>query len=196
MPTKTAKIVKKGPKKAKAPSSSVKSVKVKQSTQVRDDQAIKPAKTTKTKKLISQIKSPSAKKTTASDSKKKAKASGKIIKARIEKGKSVAISVPITKEKKAIPSKKSSIEDKVEKKEVKRQKEHEKKWENLHKKAHDIKAIPFHISKPFPAKIPIRHPVFGWGWIISSKNHRLQVMFKDKTRMLLSNCNGFSPKDQ
>ena len=76
---------------------------------------------------------------------------------------------------------------KTSKKEDKKQKEHEKKWEGLHKKAEGVKAPLFRISHSFSAKAPLKHPVFGWGWVVSNNNNRLQVMFKDKIRMLLSN---------
>ena len=75
----------------------------------------------------------------------------------------------------------------IEKKEEKQKKDHQKAWENLYKKAKDIRPVPFRMSNSFSAKTAIKHPIFGWGWIVSNKNDRLHVMFKDKNRMLLSN---------
>ena len=86
-----------------------------------------------------------------------------------------------------MPAKEAKKSTKIEKKEEKQQKEHEKKWENLYKKAKDVKPATFRLSNAFSAKTALKHPIFGWGWIISNKNDRLQVMFKDKTRVLLSN---------
>ena len=50
-----------------------------------------------------------------------------------------------------------------------------------------MKPSSFNISHCFQAKTPLSHSVFGWGWIINNKNDRLEVIFKDKIRILLSN---------
>ena len=52
-----------------------------------------------------------------------------------------------------------------------------------------MKALNFSIFEKYSAKTPIKHKIFGWGWITSSKNDRLDVMFQDKVRKLLSNQN-------
>ena len=72
--------------------------------------------------------------------------------------------------------------------EKKAQTENQKKWSALYqKKSKDIKAGGFSIFEKYSAGSPIMHKTFGWGWILSSKNNRLEVIFEDKVRTLLSN---------
>ncbi len=93
-------------------------------------------------------------------------------------------------EKSVLVKKTSSRKKAVEsKKEEKLKQENEQKWEAFYKKAKGVKPTPFNISRQFQPVTPISHPVFGWGWIISNTNDRLEVIFKDKVRILLSNYN-------
>ena len=88
---------------------------------------------------------------------------------------------------KAIPKKPKKLSEKKLSAQRKQLQENEKKWEAFYKKAKGIKPLPFAVSREFPAKTPINHSLFGWGWVISNKNDRLEVIFKDKERKLLSN---------
>ncbi len=64
--------------------------------------------------------------------------------------------------------------------------EHEKKWNELYKRARGISPVEFKVSAFFEAKSPLNHPQFGWGWVLKNTNHRLEVIFRDKVRLLLS----------
>ncbi len=75
----------------------------------------------------------------------------------------------------------------LKKKEAKLSSENEQKWELFFKKSKGIKPSVFDIAKKFEPKTPIEHPSFGWGWIMNRANDRLEVIFKDKVRLLISN---------
>lgn len=60
-------------------------------------------------------------------------------------------------------------------------------WENVYKIAKGMKAKNYKMSDAFEAKTPILHKVLGWGFIMSSENNRIQVLFKDGIKTLITN---------
>ncbi len=65
--------------------------------------------------------------------------------------------------------------------------EEQAKWHELHEKYKAIKPAMYSISAQFEAKTPIAHKIFGWGFILSNEYDRLEVLFEDGKRMLISN---------
>lgn len=61
------------------------------------------------------------------------------------------------------------------------------KWSSLFKKSQDLVAKPYNMKQSYEAKTPIMHKVLGWGYILTNKNDRLEVLFKDGIRFLISN---------
>lgn len=61
------------------------------------------------------------------------------------------------------------------------------KWTALFKKSQELQAKPYNMRQTFEAKTPILHKVLGWGYILTNKNDRLEVLFKDGIRFLISN---------
>lgn len=61
------------------------------------------------------------------------------------------------------------------------------KWHELHEKYKAMKAPAYSISGQFEAKTPLQHKIFGWGFILSNEYDRLEVLFEDGKRMLISN---------
>ncbi len=61
------------------------------------------------------------------------------------------------------------------------------KWHELHEKHKGMKAPAYSISGQFEAKSPLQHKLFGWGFILSNEYDRLEVLFEDGKRMLISN---------
>lgn len=61
------------------------------------------------------------------------------------------------------------------------------KWNELHDKYKAMKAQAYSISGQYEAKTPIQHKIFGWGFILSNEYDRLEVLFEDGKRMLISN---------
>ncbi len=60
-------------------------------------------------------------------------------------------------------------------------------WADLHQKYSSEKAQVYDMKAQFEANKPLQHKVLGWGWIMSVENDRLEVMFQDGKRMLISN---------
>lgn len=62
-----------------------------------------------------------------------------------------------------------------------------RKWKKLYDSSKNIKARMYKMSEVFEEKSPIEHKVLGWGYVLSSQNDRLEVLFKDGVRTLISN---------
>lgn len=67
--------------------------------------------------------------------------------------------------------------------------EEEKKWSELYEKHKTEKTQSYDMKATFEAGKPLQHKILGWGWIISNDNDRLEVLFKDGKRILISNYN-------
>lgn len=61
------------------------------------------------------------------------------------------------------------------------------KWNSLFKKAEEIKAAPYSMKNSYESKTAIHHKILGWGYILENKNDRLEVLFKDGIKFLISN---------
>lgn len=61
------------------------------------------------------------------------------------------------------------------------------KWSALYRKTQDVQAKPYNMRQSYEAKTPIMHKVLGWGYILTNRNDRLEVLFKDGIRYLISN---------
>lgn len=61
------------------------------------------------------------------------------------------------------------------------------KWSEVYEKYKAEKAQIYDMKAQFESNRPIQHKVLGWGWVISNENDRLEVLFKDGKRMLISN---------
>ncbi len=60
-------------------------------------------------------------------------------------------------------------------------------WSDLHQKHSSEKPQVYDMKSQFEAHKPLQHKVLGWGWIMSVENDRLEVIFQDGKRMLISN---------
>jgi hypothetical protein len=61
------------------------------------------------------------------------------------------------------------------------------KWQDLKKKFGHIEAREYNMREVFEANIPILHKVLGWGFVISVLNDRLEVLFEQGIKNLISN---------
>ena len=64
-----------------------------------------------------------------------------------------------------------------------------KKWLSLQKKSlsKGLKAETYNIKKQYEARTPLSHGILGWGFIMSNVNDRLEVLFEDGIKHLISN---------
>ncbi len=63
-------------------------------------------------------------------------------------------------------------------------------WNALYERSKELEAIPYKMSNSYEARTAIMHKVLGWGYVLSSQNDRLEVLFKDGIKMLISNYKG------
>lgn len=64
------------------------------------------------------------------------------------------------------------------------------KWTTLYKKAEQIEAKPYNMRGQFEERTAINHKLLGWGFILTNRNDRLEVLFKDGIKYLISNYKG------
>jgi hypothetical protein len=64
------------------------------------------------------------------------------------------------------------------------------KWATLYERAKSLAAEPYKMSGTYEAKTPILHKVLGWGYVMSVLNDRMEVLFKDGIKVLISNYKG------
>jgi len=61
------------------------------------------------------------------------------------------------------------------------------KWAELFKKYGKDKAVTYKMSESYQSLIPLQHKVLGWGFVLTNENDRLEVLFENGIRMLISN---------
>lgn len=61
------------------------------------------------------------------------------------------------------------------------------KWIELNKKYGKEKASAYKMSESYAALSPLQHKVLGWGFILTNDNDRLEVLFENGIRVLISN---------
>ncbi|MFN7727851.1 MAG: hypothetical protein ACK5P7_01710 [Bdellovibrio sp.] len=118
---------------------------------------------------------------------------------KVEKPKKEAAAPKVKAEKKA-PAKVKTLEEKAEAKKVAKEKKvqaaaaaaaHEanEKWLEMKDKHGKEKASKYSMTGQFQAHSPIEHPKLGWGYIINNNNDRLEVLFQEGVKILISNYN-------
>ena len=61
------------------------------------------------------------------------------------------------------------------------------KWQELFKRHGKDKANAYKMTDTFEALKPIQHKILGWGFVLSNENNRLEVLFENGIKMLISN---------
>lgn len=61
------------------------------------------------------------------------------------------------------------------------------KWQELNKRHGKDKAESYKMTATFEALKPIQHKVLGWGFVLTNENDRLEVLFENGIKMLISN---------
>lgn len=61
------------------------------------------------------------------------------------------------------------------------------KWQELFKRYGKEKAVNYKMSDQFEALKPINHKVLGWGFVLTNENNRLEVLFENGIKVLISN---------
>lgn len=61
------------------------------------------------------------------------------------------------------------------------------KWQELNKRYGKDKAQPYKMTDVFESMKPIQHKILGWGFVLTNENSRLEVLFENGIKMLISN---------
>ena len=101
----------------------------------------------------------------------------------------------IEKRTKKLLEKQASIKSKQDKKPISMKQKFKleelsalgKKWAKLYDIAQGIATKTYSMKQEFDSKTSIEHKVLGWGYILTNKNDRLEVLFKDGVKTLISN---------
>jgi hypothetical protein len=94
----------------------------------------------------------------------------------------LAVMKPTVSDEKAAEKKKKKDDLKID-----RNGDMEAQWQSLKDKNKAIKPFNYKMSESFEARTPILHKVLGWGFIISNQNDRLEVLFQQGIKFLISN---------
>ncbi|MGE3975767.1 MAG: hypothetical protein AB7F59_14675 [Bdellovibrionales bacterium] len=105
------------------------------------------------------------------------------------KGKTTAEDAPV-KVPKVPKVKKTKEEKKAEKaaaKEALQLENANADWLELHKQFKNMKPMPYAMSEQYPEKCVINHKVLGVGFVVKNINDRIDVVFKDGQKTLITN---------
>ncbi len=61
------------------------------------------------------------------------------------------------------------------------------KWSALFKKSSDVETLDYSIVGKYEPKTALLHKTLGWGYVLSNRNDRLEVLFQDGIKYLISN---------
>ena len=61
------------------------------------------------------------------------------------------------------------------------------KWQELSKRYGKDKAQPYKMTDIFESMKPVQHKILGWGFVLTNENNRLEVLFENGIKMLISN---------
>jgi hypothetical protein len=60
-------------------------------------------------------------------------------------------------------------------------------WKSLFERSKGIKPVSYKMSDNYEAKTPLLHKVLGWGYVLTSQNNRLEVLFEEGIKFLIAN---------
>ena len=64
------------------------------------------------------------------------------------------------------------------------------KWNELNALSEGQPAKKYKLSEDFETNIAIDHPKMGWGYVLNSQNNRIEVLFEEGIKVLISNYKG------
>jgi len=97
------------------------------------------------------------------------------------------VEAPVVEKAEKAPAEPKVKKSKKAAKEKQASEDSNRKWSELRDKHASEKAAAYSMSSVFEPNRPLQHKVLGWGWIVAVQNDRLEVLFEDGTKMLISN---------
>ena len=62
-----------------------------------------------------------------------------------------------------------------------------KQWHQMQEQLKSVKPPLYTLQGNFDAKTPIQHKVLGWGYVLKNKGNRIEVLFQDGVKTLVTN---------
>ncbi len=118
-----------------------------------------------------------------------ANAKGQIMPAKKKTDETEEAAKPKTLTKKEAAPKKKRL-TKAEKELIAEEERLREKWEELHGLSEGQSAKKYVMTEDFEANMAIEHASLGWGYVLSSQNNRLEVLFEQGIKVLISNYKG------
>ena len=87
---------------------------------------------------------------------------------------------------KQLSTKRDQIMKKMEEKALEGLSQAARRWQLLFEKSKGIRAQVYEMSADYKADTPIQHKVLGWGYILSKKDNRIEVLFKEGIKTLIT----------
>jgi hypothetical protein len=63
----------------------------------------------------------------------------------------------------------------------------ENQWKTIFERSKAVKPVAYKMSENYEARTALMHKVLGWGYVLTSQNNRLEVLFKDGIKFLIAN---------
>ena len=63
-------------------------------------------------------------------------------------------------------------------------------WKGFHNQHKNNKSANYNMKNNYTAQTALSHPTFGWGFILSVNDNRLEVLFQEGRKKLISNYHG------
>lgn len=92
-----------------------------------------------------------------------------------------------TTKKKVTKKKRLTKAEREAQEEVERLKE---KWNELHDLSEGQASKKYKLSEEYEPNTALQHPKLGWGYVLTSQNNRIEVLFEDGIKVLISNYKG------
>jgi len=64
------------------------------------------------------------------------------------------------------------------------------KWNELHDLSEGQASKKYKLSEEYEPNSALQHPKLGWGYVLTSQNNRIEVLFEDGIKVLISNYKG------
>jgi hypothetical protein len=62
-----------------------------------------------------------------------------------------------------------------------------KQWRQMHDQLKNVKPAVYTLSGNYEAKTPLQHKVLGWGYVLKNKGNRIDVLFEEGLKTLVTN---------
>ena len=66
----------------------------------------------------------------------------------------------------------------------------QEKWNELHDLSEGQASKKYKLSEDYEPNTALQHPKLGWGYVLTSQNNRIEVLFEDGIKVLISNYKG------